>query len=202
MKITTVMNLSSMTLKILMNIPRMKDEEKYYLPQNKFITMNFDIITDKIKEYKPEDFEKQTQEDVLLALLNHPYGDSKWLDKAYEILYRAIDARHQIHVDAAKQRLPWRFLAKTSSFNSKTARNAVLSVLTKSLKPVHTSIDAIRACGGVCADCGPFIPNKCPMCNVKKPMRIVSLNKIRQLAENQLYLPRQTVRPTLGLDYV
>ena len=171
-------------------------EEQYYLPQNKFIKLvHFDIITDKIKEYKPEDFEKQTQDEVLLALLNHPYGDSKWLDKAYEILYRAIDARHQIHVDAAKQRAKEIF-GKDIKFQLEKRQECCPICFGEEFETCTHFYRCATCRGGVCADCGPLIPYKCPMCNVKKPMRVVSLNKIRQ-TENQSIPTKRTVRQLL-----
>ena len=172
-------------------------EEKYFLPQNKFIKLvHFDIMADQIKDYNPAEFEKKPQDEVLLALMNHPYGDSKWLDKAYEILYRAIDAKHRTDVDSAKQRAMDIF-GEAIKFQLEKRQECCPVCFGEEFETCTHFYKCGTCRGGVCADCGPLIPNKCPICNVKKPMNIVSLNKIRQ-TEYQSISPKKTVRQLLS----
>ena len=171
-------------------------EEKYYFPQNKFIKMcHFEIIADKIKVLEPTDEtadEAAIQEEVLLALWDHPFGDSKWLDKAYGSLYDAIEAKHQELVDLANRKAQEQFQVHIKF--QLEERQPSCPVCFGEEFETCTHFYRCKTCkGSVCADCGPLLPRKCPMCNIRLPMQHIKLDTYIQ-KEHQTLPHKKTVR--------
>lgn len=171
-------------------------EEKYYFPQNKFIKMcHFEIMDNKIKVIDPADEtadEAAVQEEVLLALWDHPFGESKWLNKAYGSLYHAIEGKHQELVGEANRKARQQFQVHIKF--QVEERQPSCPVCFGEEFGTCTHFYRCKTCkGSVCADCGPLLPKKCPMCNIRLPMQHIKLDTYIQQARAAIP-PKKTVR--------
>ena len=78
------------------------DDNIYDRDDTKFIKLtHFEIIEDKIADLG---YDEDNQEETLLALLNHPYGDSKCLDQAYFSLQQALNEEHTTQMQTAMEK--------------------------------------------------------------------------------------------------
>ena len=153
------------------------DDNIYDRDDTKFIKLtHFEIIEDKIADLGPG-YDEDNQEETLLALLNHPYGDSKCLDQAYFSLQQALNEEHTTQMQTAMEKAKEAF--QTGIEFQLESRQPACPVCLEEEFQTCTHFYRCETCkGGVCADCGTLITNKCPMCNVKQQMCHITLDKL------------------------
>ena len=156
------------------------------------------IYTERDENLENDGYDNQAGESdrVILNLLSHQYGNSRLLDDAYRCLEKGIKLQEE-------EQLMIAITAATESYDEEvqfqlTKRQTACPVcFDENFATCKHFYKCLTCQSGVCQDCGPFIPNKCPMCNIRQPMKVISLEERCLVARSQLP-PKQTVR---GLVY-
>ena len=131
-------------------------------------------------------------EQVILNLLNHRFGNSSLLDDAYRALQKVIKLKEEEYLLAAIADATESYYQEVE-FQLNKRQSACPVCLDENFTTCEHFYKCLTCKSGVCPDCGPFIPNKCPMCNIRNPLKVISLEEKCQLARSQLP-PKQTVR--------
>ena len=170
-------------------------EELYEIPSNKFIKLvNFELINDYYENNTNEESTvQQREEDIILQLLNHPYGDSATLDNAYRTIYLAIEQYE-------KQLLAECLFTAQESYHKQIdfqreerSESCPVCFEDTCFQDCQRFYKCQTCRGGVCADCAPLVGDKCPLCNVRVPLQPVCLNTITTQLQNTLP-PKMSVR--------
>ena len=153
-------------------------EELYRMPSHKFIKLvNFEIINEQYEDGKsPQEFQQQTEEELILQLLNHPYGDGSMLDDAYRCLSLAIEEYEKQLLSDCEARARGCFQHKVNFQLQKRSESCPVCFDDTCFQDCQNFYQCQTCQGGICADCGPLVGNKCPLCNIKVPLKRICLD--------------------------
>lgn len=170
-------------------------EELYRMPSNKFIKLvDFSILKDYTDNYlDDEETIHLREQDIILELLNHPFGDSTTIDKAYTGIQMAIDRKENVEVSRCVSRAKESFQTYLTFQRNERSESCPVCLDEACFQDCQKIYRCNICQGAVCADCGPLIPRKCPMCNIQQPLQTLSLDAMTQ-EEKSTLKPRMSVR--------
>ncbi len=153
-------------------------EELYQIPGNKFFKLvNFELINDCCDAVTQSGAnQQQTEEDLILLLLDHPYGDSTTLNNAYRFLQLAIEHYEKQLLAECLFKARESYHKQIDFQREKRSESCPVCFEESCFQDCERFYKCQTCYGGVCADCAPLVGDKCPLCNVRVPLQPICLN--------------------------
>jgi hypothetical protein len=130
--------------------------------------------------------------DILLRLLDHPFGDSSILGEVYDILEETIDQK-AYSVERKALETARACYSKEVEFQTTERQPCCPICQDTDFSHTHTFHRCTTCRGAICSDCAPFVQTKCPICRAANPFELVSQPEMEK-KELGLLPSKMTVR--------
>lgn len=150
-----------------------------------------DLRIQEEEAQNPHNIESENP-DILLRLLDHPFGDSSILDEVYDILKQTIDQEaHAVKRKALETARAC--FSKEVEFQTTERQPCCPICQDTDFSHTHTFHRCTTCRGAICSNCAPFVQTKCPICRAPNPFELVSQPKMEKKALS-LLPSKMTVR--------
>ena len=135
---------------------------------------------------------QEHEEEIALALFDHPFGTSSILDKAYQGLSASIKQQEKDRIEECSKKARDTF-EEYREFQCQERSTSCPVCLDETFQECKNFYRCSTCQGGICEGCGPLITHKCPLCNIKQPLQKVCLKTLMKQERRKLK-PSLTVR--------